>query len=266
MIQEPLNVVTKEVTPEYASELLANNPMNRKLTDMHVRFLAKQIKEGKYMQTGDTIKISKTQRLLDGQHRLNAVVLANTPVIMNIAFGLDDDIFNVLDTGKVRSSSDILSVKGFTNSNELSSVARTLIGIETGYFSSSRKNKITNKDILELVQDRPELLEIVSHVMSHNKKFKMQSNSNISALYYIFDKLDTEACDKFFEKYFTGIDCTKGDPIHLLREMLIKDATSKSKLKVKTKMELTVVAWNAFRKGKQVSRLSWEGEKFPIAI
>jgi hypothetical protein len=54
--------------------------------------------------TGECIKISKTGRILDGQHRLKAVILSNCSIYFYVATNIDDSVFDVLDTGKARNS------------------------------------------------------------------------------------------------------------------------------------------------------------------
>ena len=54
----------------------------------------------------------KTGVILDGQHRLLAVIVSNTPTWFHIAKGLDENVFDVLDTGAARNGSDTFRVKG----------------------------------------------------------------------------------------------------------------------------------------------------------
>lgn len=73
------------VTPEQAYEWLANNPRNRAVRHKKVQAIAKDIREGKWVDNGDTIRLNiETGELLDGQHRLNAVFEAGIPVWMRI--------------------------------------------------------------------------------------------------------------------------------------------------------------------------------------
>ena len=62
------------ITPPMAALLLGNNGANRKLNKRHVDFLSDQIKSGKWQKIGQTIVIAKDGTLMDGQHRLTAIV------------------------------------------------------------------------------------------------------------------------------------------------------------------------------------------------
>ena len=99
------------VTPALAKDYLQANIMNRQLRGNIVLDYATQMQKGLWKSdTGECIKISKEGVILDGQHRLNAVIKANIPVYFHVAIGLDESVFDVIDTGKLRSSSDIFTI------------------------------------------------------------------------------------------------------------------------------------------------------------
>src|SRR5262245_875204 len=77
------------VTPELATRLLEANGDNRPLTQSHVERIARQIRQGKWQFNGDTIKIASNEDVLDGQHRLWAIIEAQTAVESLIVYGID---------------------------------------------------------------------------------------------------------------------------------------------------------------------------------
>jgi len=251
-LKETMSFYTQLVTPDMARVLLVKNKVNRKPSDGHVKFLAKQMVEGEFKKTGQTISISKTGVLLDGQHRLMAIILSNTPIELNFCDGLDDEIFDVLDTGKTRTTSDILSIQGYKNPGELSSTITNLITIKNGY-RAGQKN--TNTKNLEFINDNPELPVIVSICHKENRKFKSLSTGAIAALYYTFSKLHHNDAETFFDKYYSGVGMNNDDVVLLLRNKLMQDAVNKKKYTSEQKLALVIVAWNVMRKGKTVKRL-----------
>lgn len=82
------STVTVLVTPELALSLLGKNRKNqRPLAARRVREMARAMKTGGWISNGDVIRIDKNGSLIDGQHRLSAVVLANIPVELEIRYG-----------------------------------------------------------------------------------------------------------------------------------------------------------------------------------
>ena len=106
-----MKVVT--ITPEVAQRLLdTSNYDNRFLRKAHVASLAGRIKNGEGKLTPQGIIIHSSGRLLDGQHRLAAIVQAGIPVTTTMFTVTDDSIFTALDQGAKRSMADITNTDG----------------------------------------------------------------------------------------------------------------------------------------------------------
>ncbi|AEK10040.1 hypothetical protein FDH96_gp127 [Mycobacterium phage Rey] len=101
-----------DVSPALAQSWLEGNRNNRPLNTKHVQMLASAIQSGRFQFNGDTIRISKDGTLLDGQHRLNAIIESDATVPMLVVFGLDEDVVSTIDQGRPRSVVDILRMRG----------------------------------------------------------------------------------------------------------------------------------------------------------
>lgn len=100
------------ITPEFASNLLAeHNPHNRRLDIGHVTFLAKTMLSGEFSHdNGDALRFDENGDLLDGQHRLAAIVKTGQPREMMVARGIARDTFATIDIGKRRNVADVVSI------------------------------------------------------------------------------------------------------------------------------------------------------------
>lgn len=94
------------ITPEIASELLSLNVDNRPIRKKQVKKLSKAITNGEWRFTHQGVAVSKTMRLLDGQHRLLAIVDAGVGVDMLVTTGLDDSAFLSIDQHAKRTVAD----------------------------------------------------------------------------------------------------------------------------------------------------------------
>lgn len=94
------------VTPEMAARFLEFNTGNRPLSRGWTTSLARSIINGEWKQTHQSIAfsgdIANPARLLDGQHRLSAIVKAGRPVEVLVAWGVDEATFSVMDDNKTR--------------------------------------------------------------------------------------------------------------------------------------------------------------------
>lgn len=103
-----MHIETVLVTPKLAEEILNKNEDNRPLRASHVTALAKAMKRGEWKLTHQAIAISPEGRLLDGQHRLWAVIESEVSATMLVARNVPADTYDCLDIGKKRTISDVL--------------------------------------------------------------------------------------------------------------------------------------------------------------
>lgn len=233
--------------------------MNR----LHVESLAKEMKCGRWKVNGDTICLNGS-RLIDGQHRLAAVVASGVTIQSFVIEGLPSDVFDTKDVGKRRSGGDTLGVRGEQNAYRL---AATLILIDK--YMTGRADKsvaYSNTEIEELLEKYPEARESLQ--TSHSTKGLIAA-SVLDACHYLFSRKDSVLADEFVEKVLRGTGLEEGTPWYVLRERLMKNSISKAKLSKPYVMALCIKAWNHARAGTKVRFLRWreEGEKvepFPV--
>jgi hypothetical protein len=103
-----LNAHRVYVTPEMAADWLATaNTDNRHIRKSVVRKYAAMMTAGEWKPTHQGVAFS-SRRLIDGQHRLAAVVASGKPQWMVVFVEQDDEIFGVLDRGEKRTLGDEL--------------------------------------------------------------------------------------------------------------------------------------------------------------
>ncbi len=97
-----------DVSPTMAEDWLARNEANRPIVQSTVEHYVRSIKAGHWQVTHQSVAFSASGRLIDGQHRLTAVVRAGQTVKMAITFDAPEHSFDVLDRGRTRSISDVI--------------------------------------------------------------------------------------------------------------------------------------------------------------
>jgi hypothetical protein len=116
----------QKITPEKAEEMLAANTANRPLSKPTVRAFAEAMRRGDWLVTHQGIAFDTNGVLVDGQHRLAAVIEADMPVEMTVFTEVEPDTFDVLDTGKRRNAADVLAIEGEKHSATLAAMVRTV--------------------------------------------------------------------------------------------------------------------------------------------
>ena len=116
-----------EVDPDLAKEWLKRNRRNRRIRDERVTRYAEQIKDGEWMVSPDAIAFDYNGKLINGQHRLKAVIEADQLASFLVVVGLEPDAFKISDVGVKRTGGDILRIEGFKNPEELAAATRLMV-------------------------------------------------------------------------------------------------------------------------------------------
>lgn len=100
-----MKVKVQKITPAIAKKMLEKNTNNRRIRDHHVWKLSQAMERGTFMENGDPIRMNGDQ-LLDGQHRLNAIVRSGKSYHFVVVSGLPSEVFSTVDRGVKRSTQD----------------------------------------------------------------------------------------------------------------------------------------------------------------
>lgn len=257
------------ITVDKAKALLDNNKKNRPINDNNLNAIIMEMNRNNFHLTGESIKVARDGTLLDGQHRLMAIVKTRKPLRILVVRGLDNDAFKYIDTGRTRKASDVLAIEGVSNSTKMAAIAKFIINFKKGYFHNvanrtQRNTRITNADISEFVAKNGESLQ-KSYPYGYNKDNKgIISGTTLAAMHFILKAINEDQADEFCEKITSGENLSKESPIYLLRQKLISDVRAKHKMPAIEKLALICKAWLLFRSGKKVSILKWDNVREPF--
>jgi hypothetical protein len=240
----------KTITPAIAKKLLENNIGNRALTAWHVDELVKEIRAGRWKINGDMIRISVSGRVLDGQHRLTAIVKSGITIQTWMMEGLADDIFDTIDVGKKRSGGDTLGCLGEKNAYRLASALIMVDKYMTG--RSEKSVAYSNSEVEELLVKYP---EVRNSIQTSAKGMKLLLPSIMDACHYLFSRKDPVAANLFIDRVLRGSGLEEGDPEYVLREKLVYNSLAKAKLSKAHVFALCIKAWNHARSGKKIQHL-----------
>lgn len=110
-----MKIAQEMITPEIAQEYLKFNTENyRSLNKSRVISYSSDMKAGRWQLNGEGIKFNREGRLIDGQHRLQAIVRAGVPVQMLVIRDVEDDV-NIYDIGATRSMGQIAKARGIVD-------------------------------------------------------------------------------------------------------------------------------------------------------
>lgn len=262
----------RTITPSDAKRLLENNTLNRNINERLVSAMARDMANGSWVFNGESIKISNTGRLLDGQHRLSACVRAGIPFETVVIEGLPESAMDTVDAGRKRTAGDVLKMHGYNNNNNLAAAARTILDYEDHGLRPAIANSsaYSNSEILAFIDKNPEVTDICKRATQFNSVTGgLMTPSTAALVYYMFTRVDRTAADRFFDLLQTGAGLDELNPILKLRNYLIAIRTVHAGRRI-TNFKVTVLAmkcWNKWRTGQPIVSLRFsENEQIPELI
>lgn len=156
----------RSISPADAERMLANNyDGNRRINPRHVAALAADMAAGRFVsENSQTITVTESGKLLDGQHRLAAIAKSGVTLDFLVAVAPDEDaerIFGTLDAGRMRTANQFVTLPSAHN---IVASAKIALAIERGNapMASTMNGKMGNIDHSDgLFASRVQILEYI---------------------------------------------------------------------------------------------------------
>lgn len=272
MKKQTITSKVETISPNTAIMYLKNAGKNRKLSEKKVQDYAKQMTDGEWVLNGEPIIFGKSGNLIDGQHRLRAVIYANATVQMLVVRGVNDEYFDSIDSGKSRTLFDVFSCNNIANASIVSAAVKKYNII------CSNPKSCFFRDYSNLTSCRKVLLETYNHhaeVFDYAATFganlyakkRLASPANIGAIYaylMLVKEHEQEKIEEFFWFLFSNKEAAATPAYSAsleVRNRIISAALSGKKFEPKTLQNMFAVAWNSFIEGKEVKKLHVSNEE-----
>ncbi len=240
------------IDPAFAKLLLGKNARNRPVSATTVQRYASDMKAGRWNNNGQGIIITPESELLDGQHRLHAVILSQASIAMLVVRGVSKETFATMDSGKSRTLGDVLAIEGHNHANTLAAAARLAYNYASGNQVDSNPTKAT---LEAFVNEHQYGVDAAGLVHGDKSKFPRAAFAAVIWLGNEHRNLDEEA-RSFVEGVFYGEGLFKGDARHTLREwMSAQKALPRATLTQRLAFGAIARAWNAYAAGKELLML-----------
>lgn len=151
-----LKVSVEIISPESAKQYLARNfETNRKLSPKNVAKHISSMQKGSWLISTDCIGFDTMGRLINGQHRLTAIVQSGTSQPFIVVRNLPIQSAQILDLGKKRMMDERLCIAGKTISRTLCSVVRnTMTGYTDNYVGTVKYTEQHDDDVVFSVYEK----------------------------------------------------------------------------------------------------------------
>lgn len=254
------------VTPAQAEQWLLRNKKNRVIRQRRVDTLARSMAAGKWRTTGDTVKFSLDGSLLDGQHRLLAIIQSGMPCELAVAEDLEPEAQMVVDTHAKRTFADVLKLKGEPNAVALAAALHALWQYENGSLRNNMKVP-SHDELLALLDSRPDMRTAISWGSRLQRVFPGPLRLYTLA-YLVTAGIDEDDANFFFERLIDGVGLDENNAILACRRWLENIALRRIKVNSYEFLGALFKAWNAYRQGTPLKILMFKTggarpEQFP---
>jgi hypothetical protein len=254
--------VTLEMVDEHsAAHMLERNINNRAIQGTVVDKYARDVETGNFKSlNGQTIKIAKSDRTLDSQHRLKAMVKAKGRLPFIIVRGLRDSVFEFLDRGRAKSFRHVLEQRGVKNANIVASATRLMWLWENSKFS---KVYGVTPSISELSAVLARYQALQTSLQFASGLRKRLTPSAAAWIEFMLMRINEEMAKDFLHRLATGEELKRQDPILVLRETLItryldQPGDEGGPMVAIEQAALVVLAWNAWVADQKVKVIRWD--------
>lgn len=268
------DILIVNLTPDMAHYFLERNDKNRPVAREIVKRLARQISAGEWDLNGHSIKTGVEMDLFDGQHRCQAVILANKSIRTYLHMNLDRKMFDTIDTGKSRDNKDVISMKFDINATD-AKMLRTAVSFVENYEANTyynpcaaridgfdgsvlgRKYKFTNKEAIAEVEKRPEFFDTLTCFKSRkiNRSIFDISKNLLFSVYHVCRLIDPDLADFMLD---TILERKCSDPdgemiIDALNHIVVERKKHPGAHYFPVAQIILTMTWNALRKGRTLS-------------
>lgn len=242
-----------QMSPELAQELLKVNTHNRKLSEDRVREYARDMERGHWPYNGESVKIAEDGTVIDGQHRLEAIVLSGATVEVELITGLPLEVQVTVDTGRRRSVGDTLTLQGEHYSRNLAAIITKVWQWDRKNYRFTARPAPTAAEALETLEKYPTLRR--SAELGHRValSFRPARASVLGTAHHLFLRIDPDATALFMAQLETGADLEAGHPVLALRNRFTQDRVQQRAIPFHVGVGCCIRAWNATRAGEPLT-------------
>jgi hypothetical protein len=259
-MSDGVRVDVEMITPTIAKQLLDGSAGNFRCIDRgRVAKYAAEMTAGRWNFNGETIKLNGTM-IIDGQHRLAAIVKSDVAVKCIVIRNLDKTAGMTIDCGKGRTIADWVRFRQLKNANSITAMSRQVMAYKHGKWGLQTVpvGVIKDSEIIDYVEANNDLLQATHNLVSACHAVVQRSFLGSLMLIACDGKspADNPLCNWFCKSLQNGIGLSEGEPVLALRNKFVGVEKARKESPFLQKMLLTL-AWNKTVKGEPVKCLKY---------
>lgn len=260
------------VGPDLAAQWLELNKRNRDTRDSIVAKYAADMLAGRWKLVGDAVQFDTGSNIINGQHRLWAVVESGCTVPLLVMFDCDPESIDVMDDHLKRSLRDVAKIRRPTSSVSTfhTAVANMLIRSSIAATLVDRKaanERVSRQAQLEALDRHWEAIEFVYHEVLKGRKIRgLTVTAVVTPMVRAYYTEDHERLRQFGKALINGQMENEGDrAVILLRNWLLQQQAGNLRAVTETTYKKAERALRAFLDSAAIAILYEAAEElFPL--
>lgn len=264
-------MAVESIGPATASRYLETASTNRRIRKGKIDQYARDMLGGRWHSS--VLRFDDLNRLVDGQHRLWAIISSDTTQVFYVERGLPAEALSTIDSGLSRTAGDVLAIRGAPSAITLAGAIRYARWFENfpGRAPSGQSaSPFSHDELVDYLDANPEINDSVRMSKNLTKVLPFKSGALAAALHFLGHKRNPELADEFWRQMNQGTDMKAGTGPYLLRRLVIADNIRRpgERMSINTLAALSIKAWNLWEAGKTGRQLRWikgaqQQEAFP---
>lgn len=243
----------KMVTPKDAAVLLNQNNMNRSISMKRVQLYADEMRTGNWENNGEDILIADDGTLLNGQHRLRAVILSGCATIFGFKYGIPKHTFVTMDNGHARTTADYLGIDGVHSASMVAAIAKMALQFERG---DHLRRACSRREVLEYAADHPLIGDMAR--LGRAVQDTDLTASPFATVLFLASRTPRliPQLTEFARRVGDGTMLHKGDPALALRDWAaVERRRLRRTMPPQTCFMATARAWTAYAQGQSLRQI-----------
>lgn len=254
----------RTITPAIAAEMLSRNTINRSLDKRVLADYVRDMKAGRWHMNGQAIQVCTNGDLLNGQHRLQAVIDAGMDIEFLVVSGLDASVRKTIDTGRKLRMTDVLKMSDIDNPPIVAAIALRVIRWDGGDKKLSANFTPTHSEMEAWINANPAVHRSAQIAAQIRSTFRPAPQSMVGTAHFLTQRIDLGDAAEFFAMLRNGAGLSDGHPVLALRNRLTNAVAMNERIPDGVKLNMVLRAWNAFRDGESLARMQMTADSKPV--
>lgn len=226
------------VTPEMAEKFLEKNSQNRDVNRAGVERYKREMLAGRFAVSHQCIALDRAGVLIDGQHRLTAIIESGVSIWFLLVEGLDPMVRAATDGGTVRRAKDHLKILAGEQDGAL--VSSTIAMIRRAVYGT------TEKQVFEELKLETEKYASGLAWAKQQESVRPWNGAVVMGALIFAYQTAPDLVDLVYRELVSGAISTPNDPILVLRDLVLPTKLTGDLLRIEIFGKVLSALWHRY--------------------